>query len=371
MKKILCIILTIALVFSFATTAMAASVSPQPAFAGDATTLTYTNTDKITTNKAGAMTAVTFNGPGVVALSATATGAISTSSYIGLYTDAAASNGSYVSISSSNLSATRNIVVNAGTYYFGGYSGSYSSTSPYTVTANVKMAFYPSTVGTVANGGTYALGSTSSGSTNLFKFTAAKTGTLKISGSNLSGYVTLLNSSKGAVSDELWLSTESDYVYQRVATFGVKKGVTYYIQLKSNAYAGKIYTMSISQYGVTDKSGVKMSKALKMNRSKTYKGMAIAGKKTVDWYKFTNTKKKAVAIYLGGKVSDNVKIQLFNSKGKAFSGYGRLWRLSTSTLKFLPTNGTYSSKTLLKGTYYIKITTDSKLDSGYYSLKWK
>ena len=384
LKKVFCMILAVVMVLAFSTTALAASISvPVTTMATGSETaaggqISYTHADKLGTYEAGAVQTVTFAEPGVAIVAmAFAAGTTASSVEFGLYTDAAlntpvGASYNYGRLSGNTALDTAVYSVNAGTYYLGAKSGSYSS-SNYTVQLGAAVGFCKSGDRTLSNNKMSAVGVRTDGQTNRFKFKATKNGYVTVSFADFNGKVTLLNSKKKAISDKISVNTGSSYgsAATKRAVFGVKKGQTYYIKTEASSYKPSAYQIKYKQTAITDKSGAKRSKALNMKKNKTYKGIATAGYSTNDWYKIKLTKKQVLNLYVKMDGSDKMALTIYNSKGRKISAT-TLTRSSDfgATQKFYSMVN-YKRAKWSKGTYYVKISTTSKKDSGYYTLKWK
>jgi hypothetical protein len=194
-----------------------------------------------------------------------------------------------------------------------------------------------------------------------YKITTTKAGSLTINlESDYSNTITLLNSSKKAISDETtYYSTDSK------ASYAVGKG-TYYVKVTSNS---DLYRIKSTFKAVTDTSGTTKAKAKKLPAGKASKGLVLTSDKAgkVDWYKFTLTKSQTVDITFLGDVSSGViSLELY---GSGVSGS------VTSSINTVDSDQSFSvfttgSSKLSKGTYYIKITKKTKNTSGSYTLQF-
>lgn len=216
-----------------------------------------------------------------------------------------------------------------------------------------------------------------------FKIKPSKTGYITFTNDYTHGYnVALCNSKKKVISKEDksyddFYSAGSQYAYQKVLHYGVKKGKTYYIRVKGASsyyesydqpYVGNILWKNTKVKAA--KSGTKRTKAKKIKKGKTIKGLFVAGDKKTKWYKFTTNKKKVTVIFKAPKTNGTLKVNLVYrenvTKGKFITG-------NTGSAN---RSGSYSKPSLQqlfgkkKYTAYIKITPDYK-SSGYYTLKWK
>ena len=214
---------------------------------------------------------------------------------------------------------------------------------------------------TIPCGGTLTLGKVFLGSScgnnstvAYYKVKIKKRGYLKVDFSYTtmnSHYFKLCNSKKKSLTGS-WNYVGSDgteYV-------GVKKG-TYYIAVKSydDAYGIKAkFTKTVKAVKA------KKAKAVNIKKGKVLKAVMVAGEKTA-WYKFKVTKSKAYKFALKGKLFGNgVKI--------TFSG--KNYYSSSVNLYGDTDSRTFKTTKLKPGTYYIKVTTNSK-GNGFYSIKWK
>lgn len=228
-----------------------------------------------------------------------------------------------------------------------------------------------SAVGTIVVGGTHINGAdrtltnnnwsavgVEKAQTRYFKVRATSAGYITVQANNLSGNVTLMDSSKKkALSNAVYVSDYSPKV-----TFGVKKG-TYYIKAKNNYtnYDG-IYQIKYTNKRIKEKSGKKKSRAVLLKKKRTKKGTIVAGEKRTDWYKFRVTKRKTVRITMKGATNDELKVAVY--KGGRNIGRGTLYE-SRGGVKLK------SLGKLSKGTYYIKVYRGNKKSSGWYSLSWR
>lgn len=210
-------------------------------------------------------------------------------------------------------------------------------------------------------------GSDNAQSTTMYKIKPKKTGyitvTLKDYGmSSSSGYVTLLNSKKKAVSDKLWYYSESSTSY---VVFGVKKGTTYYLKVtgSSGSYTSLyIYTVKWKLKSAPFKSNTKKSKAIKLKRKAKAKSMTrpASRKSMTQWYKLKASKRTVKFTVDAKKIkSGTAKITVYRGKRK----------LATYTIWNGQSNP-YTITNARKTTYHIKIATNSKC-SGMYKIRYK
>lgn len=194
---------------------------------------------------------------------------------------------------------------------------------------------------------------------------------------NSTCYVTVYRGNK-AVSKKMYHNIFSKYSEQQILFFALKKG-TYKVKVEMS-YKTVSYTDANGQYMSSvpnqykvgtvvkyapDQGGTKKSKAttIKLKQAKQgIVGLADAassykGSKG-DWYKFKLKKKTKVKLYVKclstNRYGDRQTLR-YTVSGKA--SYKQINDLAQGKSVKLP-----------KGTYYVKIYKDNKLDSGYYKI---
>ncbi len=220
--------------------------------------------------------------------------------------------------------------------------------------------------------GKVMLASTDSPATD-FKIVPGSTGYIHVTligseNDNPSGYITLLDSNKRALSDRLLYYTNSSYNY---VVFGVKKGTVYY--LRTTGILGVYNQQHAYGIGYTLKSApirknTKKSKALNLKRKAKAKVVAIpaTNKKKTQWYKFKVTKKRKTQIRVDASAmkSGSASIIIYCGKKKVGSANMSLGDVHTYTITHSTTYGKAN-----KGTYYVKVTTNAK-SNGAYSVRY-
>lgn len=243
-----------------------------------------------------------------------------------------------------------------GTYYLGVYSTVYSSTPEGTVImgAAVGARFFNGSDRTLGIGKQIAVGQKDAQS-NYFKFKAAQNGVIKAYGSKYAtGYsVALYNSKKKALSG--WTPLKYN------PTYGVKKGQTYYIRVKSSRNSYGYYNFKITNPAVKEKSGKNKAKAVTVKKGKTVKGTILAGNGQADWYKFKKTNKKTTKITIKGQTNGTFRVRLYRG-GK---------QVSAKTFNYRYGGYEFRLYNYPKGTYYVKVERANAKSSGYYALAWK
>lgn len=168
----------------------------------------------------------------------------------------------------------------------------------------------------------------------------------------------LLNSKKKAISDANVSGDGAQYC--------VKKG-TYYLKATNK---NGIVMVRYKFKKVKASKNTKKSKAAGMKKGKAVKGILPVGesKKSGRWYKIVIPKKRKVSVTVNTLVGDGQKAYLYK-KGKS-----KPIASGKKKLAYMGKNGKYAFKTrfpLDKGTYYLKVTKESKTASVYYSIRWK
>lgn len=202
-------------------------------------------------------------------------------------------------------------------------------------------------------------------STYYVKIKAKKTGLLAIKPSTSYMKMCLLNGSKKALSEEAYFSTADN------ATYGIKKGSTYYLKITCSDRAK--YTMKFTS--INEKSGSKKSKAAKLSKkNKLYYGTLLAGSNTADWYKIKLNSGKKIYVYFKPQTSDGLKISFYGTDGKRI-GYedslSELYNGRQQKYTIYQSDWAGGKYDLNAGTYYVKVVRASKYSSGSYSIKWK
>ena len=200
-----------------------------------------------------------------------------------------------------------------------------------------------------------------------FKVKPTKSGVMTVSlkeyGYNSStGYVTLYNSSKKARSEKVYYSSSGSKV-----KFGVKKGTTYYLKV-SNCYGtyDNAYKFGIrySITSATDRSIGSKSSAKRIYRKddSTKTLFTAANTNSVDYYKFTvkTARKTKITVKTTDMSSGYVVMRVYKSNGKLL----KKLEIPAQSEGYI-----YTTSSLAKGTYYVKITKSLKA-SGRYSVRW-
>lgn len=177
--------------------------------------------------------------------------------------------------------------------------------------------------------------------------------------------LTLTDANKKAISKKAMIgNAKAD---ARKAVYAVKAG-TYYIKAASEDQ--RLFSMSCTQTAVKEKSGADKKNAQIIKNKTWYSGIATYEDKTTkgDYYKFTLTKASKVVFQLKGNVTSGSL--LGEISGDNVNGSFQGITLNTVGQKATKWNvNTKSSKTLPAGTYYIKISKDTKKTNGNYKLK--
>lgn len=198
---------------------------------------------------------------------------------------------------------------------------------------------------------------------NYYKISVSKTSKVIVSFDSESNvYATLCNGKKAAMTNEEYIGRVGKAVYV------VPKG-SYYLKVK--AYNGFISTTA-TYLTVTNSGGASKSKAgtLKVNGSK--KNVLFCPKDSTSrayYVKFSNSKRQKIKVYLKSSfTSGKVQFEIFDSKGRKFGSPTTIYNGVGKTNSYQPYTYVYgsksNSKTLPKGTYYIKFKKLDKKTSG-------
>lgn len=185
-----------------------------------------------------------------------------------------------------------------------------------------------------------------------FKLKAEKTGTMRLyNTAGYGSYLRLCSSRKSSLTSKEYITPRIGYPY---VTYTVKKGRTYYIE--ATGTVGEKIKLTYKLSALSPKKNYKKTKAKKLSKNRTVKGIAIAGYKRGYWYRFKVTKAKKLNISMSYIGLGDCTVKLYKGKKRAIVHYGA--------------NRIYTRRKLKKGTYYIKIT-PSDLSGFSYSIKLK
>ena len=181
------------------------------------------------------------------------------------------------------------------------------------------------------------------------------------------GYLALYNSAKTKLlsSSTIFYNTaHSDNSYWYKFIFGMQKGSTYYIRVKSESAVK--FTCQYKK--VKDVSGISRIKAKNLKKNKVLTGLVPAGISNADWYQIRLTKKQKLRLYYNAKTNGCFKISIY--MGTKLIGTRNIYYTSglrkiTLSLKI---NGKKSG--MSAGKYYVKIERANTMSSGYYKIKW-
>lgn len=229
---------------------------------------------------------------------------------------------------------------------------------------DIEATMYTAANKTLKNKQTYNVAMKGYSSPVYYKIVVKEAGIIKITYKD--------NNDKGDAGS-ISLSTKSGKKYKKIASseyrddtttsFAVDKGTYYATITGSNRNP---YTIKYVFNKVNDRSGNKMSNARTITKgAKAQKGLLTATKNTVDWYKFKVKKdNEKFKITTNSKLRGYGKIEVYDAKGsRIFGGYDTLNRSYPKSV--------LESKTIKKGTYYIKISKDGKESNGTYNISIK
>lgn len=249
-------------------------------------------------------------------------------------------------------------------YYYDCAAGTYRlevSLSPNTsgVSASgILEAQYAPAAGTVpTDNKVHCYGSTASASTS-FKVSVPATGFLTLTMGDATGNnMSVRAKTTGFSSEEYFTSSSS------TRWIGVKTG-TYTFNVHSyGAYAVQIKFTKVSESNY----GAKKSKAAKIKKKKTVKGVFITNKKKVHWYKFKNPKlQKVKLVFKSYMTGGGISVTVYTKTNKLYDSI-----YSGAYKKTLQPYTIGKGKKLVKGTYYVKVESTNKKGTGYFTMTWK
>lgn len=175
------------------------------------------------------------------------------------------------------------------------------------------------------------------------------------SGYTASSYLQKKSGSKwSTITDKKYSTTSNVRKY-----YALSKGS--YRVVFANTYTDGEYIARYGKKAYTGKYGTKKSKAksIKRKKSKTNVLTASDAKKKTHWYKFKVIKRR----------STQFKITTYNSSGSVTATLYKGKKKMSSRTAYNPSYITFSGK-LSKGTYYVKVTKNTKNTSGKYIVKY-
>ncbi len=190
--------------------------------------------------------------------------------------------------------------------------------------------------------------------------------------------VKYLNSKKKKISNVSLIKGKS------LTGIGALKNKVYYIKLwkqeKSTTGTTNISDLKYQIKKVSVKNNTNRKNAITLSRGKRAELLVPAGKKTSAWYRFTLNEKQTVYLTLESGLycndGDFIQFDLCNEKGKKLNTSDMInseevkASYSKKKLKFVYKGIEYQAKKLPKGTYYIRVKSNSKTTSGSCRVKW-
>lgn len=190
--------------------------------------------------------------------------------------------------------------------------------------------------------------------------------------------VKYLNSKKKKISNISLIKGKS------LIGIGALKNKVYYIKLwkQEDSITG---TTSISDLKyqikrISIKNNTSRKNAVTLAKGKKAELLVPAGTKTSAWYKVTLNKKQTVYLTLESGLycndGDFIQFDLCNAKGKKLNTSDMInseevkASYNKKKLKFVYKGIEYQAKNLPKGTYYIRVKSNSKTTSGSCRVKW-
>lgn len=178
--------------------------------------------------------------------------------------------------------------------------------------------------------------------------------------------MTLLDINKKAISTTKKIGTgKEDFAAK--AVYAVKSG-TYWVKVSTDQQ--RLFTLSCKQTVVKEQGASKSKKPTKMKKNTWYKGLCTWEDTTSkgDYFAFTLTKAAKVTITMQGDVTSGKLVGTVT--GNRVNGSYEGLNLKRVGAKSTWDVSTKASGKLPAGTYYIKISKDTKKSNGYYRIKY-
>ena len=203
-----------------------------------------------------------------------------------------------------------------------------------------------------------------------FTYKAPSNGYFTVSGKMLSGSIgslcVVLCNSKGVPLTEK--AVFSDLQNNKV-TYAVKKGATYKLKTRGLNVNDVIYCqLGMKHTTISEKSGSTKKKAVAVKIGNKVSGTVLAEDSATkaDWYKIKNPKKQQLLLnYTGSITSGSLMIDVYDAKGKKLDSYSVISNIGEKKDDLLH-NKTGGTK-MPEGTYYLKVTKSRKTSTGIYS----
>ena len=147
--------------------------------------------------------------------------------------------------------------------------------------------------------------------------------------------------------------------------FGVLSGTTYRVNIINNSESpGKGYWLRSNVIMKTQLAGKTKKKARELTKGKYSLALRHAGLEDARWFKFSTTKKSRLKISYNGHVSDRIVLKILKSDGK------KLIKNGVRNITVKNPEGSFTTDTLKKGTYYVKVIRGTRYTSGWCKVRW-
>ena len=147
--------------------------------------------------------------------------------------------------------------------------------------------------------------------------------------------------------------------------FGVLSGTTYRVNIINNSESpGKGYWIRSNVIMKTQLAGKTKKKARELTKGKYSLALRHAGLEDARWFKFSTTKKSRLKISYNGHVSDRIVLKILKSDGK------KLIKNGVRNITVKNPEGSFTTDTLKKGTYYVKVIRGTRYTSGWCKVRW-
>ena len=207
---------------------------------------------------------------------------------------------------------------------------------------------------------------------NIYSYKAPSNGYITVSQTTLSdvggkGTMTaVFCNSKGTKLAENAIFSD---VQKGKVSYAVKKGTTYKLKVKAlSVNDTQYYQLKLKHTAVNEKSGSTKKKAVSVSFGNKVSGTVFAEDSATkaDWYKIKNPKKQQLLLnYSGSITSGSLMKDVYDAKGKKLDSYSVISNIGEEKENLMHNAG--GGTTMPAGTYYLRVTKSRKSSTGIYS----
>lgn len=151
--------------------------------------------------------------------------------------------------------------------------------------------------------------------------------------------------------------------------YAVKKGITYKVKMKAlNLNDIQCYQLNLKFVNLSEKSGSTKKKAVSVSFGNKVSGTVFAEDSATkaDWYKIKNPKKQQLLLnYSGSITSGSLMMDVYDAKGKKLDSYSVISNIGEEKEDLMHNAG--GGTKMPAGTYYLRVTKSRKSSTGIYS----